>query len=453
MTNIFWNVASFVIALGILVIVHEFGHFTVARYFGVKIEKVSIGLGRSIFKKIGKDGTEYTLSIIPLGGYVQMLDSRVHKLKPKNYHVAFDKKTLWKRAMIVAAGPALNFVFAIFAYWLVFLVGIPAVKPIIGSVEPVSIAADAGLKSGMEIIAISDKRTEDWESVNVELISHVGNERVALTVRSMNEIDLKERKILDLSSWNFGAGEKSVMESLGFVPYMPKVLVTLLSVSKGGAGDKAGLRVGDTLLSINGLSIHHNWNRVVRMIELHPNQTLSLTIERDGEILKLALIPDGKKNNQGEIVGFAGIVPKIAEWPESHRFEQRYSAIQSILKSIEKTKQVFSLTIGILKKLIIGDIGLDNLSGPISIAQSAGVTAAYGFVYFLSFLALMSINLFVINLLPFPMLDGGHLLFLSIEAVIRRPLSENTQKIGHYIGGAIIFSLTIIAILNDLNRL
>ncbi|ASI95707.1 sigma E protease regulator RseP [Vibrio rotiferianus] len=452
MTGILWNLVSFIVALGILVAVHEFGHFWVARRCGVKVEKFSIGFGKSIWSKVGKDGTEYSISMIPLGGYVKMVDSRIDDIPEHEKHLAFDQKPLWKRTSIVAAGPIFNFLFAIVAYWLVFLIGVPAVKPVIGEVTPNSIVAQAGIESGMELKSISGIKTPDWESVNMGLISHIGDDSVTMTLSSANEVGSEVTRTLDIRDWNFDPETQSTMQSLGFKPYTPEIFTELAQVSEGGAAEKAGLQADDKIISINGNKIS-KWEEVVEAIRSHPETPMELTVLRQGEEQSFTLTPGSRELANKQLVGFAGIAPKVAEWPESYRFELQFGVFESIGKAIDKTGQVIGLTISMLKKLIVGDVGLNNLSGPISIAKGAGATADYGLVYFLGFLALISVNLGIINLVPLPMLDGGHLLFFAIEAVIRRPVPEKVQEMGYKIGGAIIFSLMALALFNDFTRL
>ncbi|WP_136482256.1 sigma E protease regulator RseP [Vibrio sp. H11] len=452
MSGILWNLVSFIVALGILVAVHEYGHFWVARKCGVRVEKFSIGFGKSIWKRIGKDGTEYSIAMIPLGGYVKMLDGRVDDVAPEQQQFAFDKKPLWQRSAIVSAGPVSNFIFAVFAYWLVFMIGIPAVKPVVGTVTPYSIAADAGLQSGMEIKSVSGVETPDWESVNMGLISHIGDQRMTMTVSSPDGVGVDEIKTFDLSGWNFDPETESAMGALGFNPFTPAISPELTSVSAGGAGERAGLQVGDVLTRIDGQPIT-DWQQVVEAIQAHPEQPLTLDLERDQQSLSVELNPQARELSQGKVIGFAGIAPKIADWPENYRFELQFGVFESIGKAVDKTGQIIDLTISMLKKLLVGDVGLNNLSGPISIAKGAGTTADYGLVYFLGFLALISVNLGIINLVPLPMLDGGHLLFFAIEAVIRRPVPERVQEMGYRIGGMIIFSLMAVAIFNDFTRL
>ncbi|MFH0229709.1 sigma E protease regulator RseP [Vibrio diabolicus] len=452
MTGILWNLISFIVALGILVAVHEFGHFWVARRCGVKVEKFSIGFGKSIWSKVGKDGTEYSISMIPLGGYVKMVDSRVDEVPEHEKHLAFDKKPLWKRTSIVAAGPIFNFLFAVFAYWLVFLIGIPAVKPVIGEVTPNSIVAEAGIESGMELKSISGIKTPDWESVNMGLISHIGDDLMTVTLTSANEVGSEVTKTLDLREWEFDPETQSAMQSLGFAPYTPEMYRVIEQVSQGGAAEKAGVFPGDEIVAIGEQRITE-WKQVVEAVRSNPDTPIELTVLRQGYEQTLTLTPGSRELANKEVVGFAGIAPKVAEWPESYRFDLQFGVFESVGKAVDKTGQVIGLTISMLKKLIVGDVGLNNLSGPISIAKGAGATADYGLVYFLGFLALISVNLGIINLVPLPMLDGGHLLFFAIEAVIRRPVPERVQEMGFRIGGAIIFSLMALALFNDFTRL
>lgn len=452
MTGILWNFASFIVALGILVAVHEFGHFWVARRCGVKVETFSIGFGKSIWSRIGKDGTNYNISIIPLGGYVKMLDGRVDDVPPEQQAFAFDKKPLWKRASIVAAGPAFNFAFAVFAYWLVFLIGVPAVKPVVGEVTPQSIAAEAGLQPGMELIEVSGVKTRDWESVNMGLIAHIGDDMMTLTVTTPDQVGSSQVKTLDLSTWEFNPERESALTSLGFRPYSPEIEPILTSVSEDGAAGVAGLLVGDEIIQIGNTS-SPTWAQVVEVIQESANTPIDVIVVRDGVEVTHTLTPNSREARDGSQIGFAGIAPKVSEWPESYRFDLQYGVFDSIGKAVEKTGQVISLTVTMLKKLIVGDVGLNNLSGPISIAQGAGATADYGLVYFLGFLALISVNLGIINLVPLPMLDGGHLLFFAVEAVTRRPVPEKIQEMGYRIGGMIIFALMAVAIFNDFARL
>ncbi|MDC0609887.1 sigma E protease regulator RseP [Vibrio sp.] len=452
MTGILWNFVSFIVALGVLVAVHEFGHFWVARKCGVKVIRFSIGFGKSLWKRTAKDGTEYTLSLIPLGGYVKMLDGRVEDVPDSLRSQAFDQQGLGKRAAIVAAGPIFNFLFAIVAYWAVFMMGIPAVKPVVGSVEPSSIVAQAGLQPNMQIMSVSGVDTPDWETVNMELVAHIGDSSMTMTVATPDSIGSSEKLNIDLTTWNFDPEKESAIKALGFTPYTPEIKTAIAQVTEDGAAMKAGLAAGDEIIRLNDQPVD-KWQALVDTIKQSANIPLTLTVLRNGEEQQFTLIPDAKTLKSGKVIGFAGIAPQVGNWPDGYRFEMQYGPVESIGKAIDKTGQLISLTASMLKKLVVGDVGLNNLSGPISIAKGAGTTAEYGLVYFLGFMALISVNLGIINLVPMPMLDGGHLMFFAIEAVIRRPVPEKVQEMGYRIGGAIIFSLMAIAIFNDFTRL
>ncbi|NGN99774.1 sigma E protease regulator RseP [Grimontia sp. S25] len=451
MSAILWNLLFFLIALGILIAVHEYGHFWVARKCGVKVERFSIGFGKSIWKKVGKDGTEYTLAMIPLGGYVKMLDERVDEVPESQKEQAFNNRPLWQRSAIVAAGPAANFLFAIAAYWLVMIIGVPAVKPIIGDVAPHSIAAQAGIEPGMELTEISGIKTPDWESVNFQLIAHIGDSEMTLAVKPDENAAYAIEKKLDLATWSFDPESQSALRTLGMTPYRPEITNVLSNVVEGSAAERAGLLVNDRLLSLGDKPVTE-WSGVVETIRANPGQALAVLVERDGAEVSLTLTPDVNEQD-GKATGYAGFAPHVEPWPESHQLTLQHGPLDAIPAAMDKTWQVVSLTAGMIKKLFTGDVAVKNLSGPISIAKGAGMTADFGLVYFLGFLALISVNLGIINLLPLPVLDGGHLLFFGIEAVTRRPVSERVQDMGYRVGTAIIMALMAVAIFNDFARL
>ncbi|AJR07641.1 sigma E protease regulator RseP [Photobacterium gaetbulicola] len=450
MTGILWNLGAFLLALGILIAVHEYGHFWVARRCGVYVEKFSIGFGKALWRKVGKDGTEYTLAMIPLGGYVKMLDERVEPVDSDRRHMAFNNKKLWQRSAIVAAGPLANFLFAIVAYWVVYLIGVPAVKPIIGDIAPQSIAAEAGIESGMELKTISGIKTADWESVNMAMISHIGDKEMVLTVTEPGT-SYEIEKQLDLSSWSFDPESERVLTTLGITPYSPKITLVISQLVEDGAAISAGLRLNDEIIAIGGEGVT-DWQQVVDAVRSHPQQALAMEVLRDGELVSLTLTPEAKASGE-ELVGYAGFAPKVEPWPESYRINLQYGPVEAVGKAAEKTWQLVTLTFDMVTKLVTGDVAMKNLSGPISIAKGAGMTADYGVVYFLGFLALISVNLGIVNLLPLPVLDGGHLMFFAIEAVTRRPVSERVQDIGYRVGSAILVALMAVALFNDFTRL
>ena len=450
MGGVLWNIGAFIVALGLLVAVHEFGHFWVARRCGVKVERFSIGFGKAIWRRLGKDGTEYVLALIPLGGYVKMLDGRVDELKPGEEAQAFNHKSVWARMAIVAAGPMANFVFALFAFWLMFMIGVPSVKPVVGEVRPASIVAEAGILPGMEIVGVGGEETGDWESVTYALISHLGDDSVQLKLKAANTSYAVD-KTLQLAGWKFDPDKESPIGSLGIVPLGGKVLPVVEAVVPSSASEKAGLQIGDRIMGVDGEAITE-WAQFVERVQQSPAQPLQVTVERGGSEMTLTLTPDGKKV-KGQLVGFVGLSPQLVPLPDEYRTLLQYGPLQALWHGVQKTWSLITLTFDMIGKLIGGIVSLDNLSGPISIAKGAGSSADYGLVYFLGFLALISVNLGIINLFPLPVLDGGHLVYFLIEAVTGKPVSEKIQEVGFRIGAAILMLLMGIALFNDFARL
>lgn len=450
MGGLLWNIGAFIVALGLLVAVHEFGHFWVARRCGVKVERFSIGFGKAIWRRLGKDGTEYVLALIPLGGYVKMLDGRVDELKPGEETQAFNHKSVWARMAIVAAGPMANFVFALFAFWLMFMIGVPSVKPVVGEVRPASIVAEAGILPGMEIVGVGGEETGDWESVTYALISHLGDDSVQLKLKAANTSYAVD-KTLQLAGWKFDPDKESPIGSLGIVPLGGKVLPVVEAVVPSSASEKAGLQIGDRIKGVDGEAITE-WAQFVERVQQSPAQPLQVTVERRGSEMTLTLTPDGKKV-KGQLVGFVGLSPQLVPLPDEYRTLLQYGPLQALWHGGQKTWSLITLTFDMIGKLIGGIVSLDNLSGPISIAKGAGSSADYGLVYFLGFLALISVNLGIINLFPLPVLDGGHLVYFLIEAITGKPVSEKIQEVGFRIGAAILMLLMGIALFNDFARL
>lgn len=450
MGGLLWNIGAFIVALGLLVAVHEFGHFWVARRCGVKVERFSIGFGKAIWRRLGKNGTEYVLALIPLGGYVKMLDGRVDELKPGEEAQAFNHKSVWARMAIVAAGPMANFVFALFAFWLMFMIGVPSVKPVVGEVRPASIVAEAGILPGMEIVGVGGEETGDWESVTYALISHLGDDSVQLKLKAANTSYAVD-KTLQLAGWKFDPDKESPIGSLGIVPLGGKVLPVVEAVVPSSASEKAGLQIGDRIKGVDGEAITE-WAQFVERVQQSPAQPLQVTVERGGSEMTLTLTPDGKKV-KGQLVGFVGLSPQLVPLPDEYRTLLQYGPLQALWHGVQKTWSLITLTFDMIGKLIGGIVSLDNLSGPISIAKGAGSSADYGLVYFLGFLALISVNLGIINLFPLPVLDGGHLVYFLIEAITGKPVSEKIQEVGFRIGAAILMLLMGIALFNDFARL
>ncbi|MDV7070525.1 sigma E protease regulator RseP [Citrobacter werkmanii] len=450
MLSILWNLAAFIVALGVLITVHEFGHFWVARRCGVRVERFSIGFGKALWRRTDKLGTEYVIALIPLGGYVKMLDERAEPVVPELRHYAFNNKTVGQRAAIIAAGPIANFLFAIFAYWLVFIIGVPGVRPVVGEITPNSIAAQAQIQPGTELKAVDGIETPDWDAVRLQLVAKIGDEHTTLIVAQFGS-DQRQDKTLDLRHWAFEPDKQDPVSSLGIRPRGPQIEPVLSEVQVNSAASKAGLQAGDRIVKVNGQPLTQ-WMTFVTLVRDNPDEPLALDIERQGSSLSLTLTPDSKQVN-GKAEGFAGVVPKIIPLPDEYKTVRQYGPFSAILEASDKTWQLMKLTVSMLGKLITGDVKLNNLSGPISIAQGAGMSAEFGVIYYLMFLALISVNLGIINLFPLPVLDGGHLLFLAIEKLKGGPVSERVQDFSYRIGSILLVLLMGLALFNDFSRL
>lgn len=449
MLAFFWSLGAFILALGILVAVHEWGHFYVARKCGVQVERFSIGFGKPIWRRQGKSGTEYVIAMIPLGGYVRMLDGRIDDVPPELEEKAFNHKPVLQRMAIIAAGPGVNFIFAFFALWLMYLVGLETVKPVVKAVEDNSIAEIAGVKAGDEIISIDGRRTPDWEAVNLEMVSNIGGENTVVTVR--NASNSEKEVTFNLTTWNFDPDIESPLSSLGLTPFRPDPTLTVGFVGEGSAAQEAGLLPGDKITALNDDELS-SWNALVDVIVDNPGETISLAIERDGQQRTLRATIARRDTAQGQS-GYLGVSPTFEPWPEGYVFTHQYGIIEAIGIALDKTWRLMTLSVEMIGKLLTGDVSVKNLSGPISIAQGAGTSAGYGLAYFLSFLALISVNLGIINLLPLPMLDGGHLMFFIVEWITGKPVPEAVQEWGYRIGGVLLFMIMGIAIFNDIARI
>ncbi|WP_457913916.1 sigma E protease regulator RseP [Candidatus Gillettellia adelgis] len=451
MFSVLLDIVACVVTLGILITVHECGHFLVARLCGVRIERFCIGFGRVLWCHTDRLGTEYAIALIPLGGYVKMLDERIEKVVPALRDQAFNNQPIWQRAAIVSAGPMTNFLFAILAYWLIFILGIPTIRPVISTILPQSIADKAEISAGMEFKSVDGVVTPDWESVRLALISRIGAEHININVALLGSSQ-PVSKVLDVRQWNFKPDQQDPITTLGIIPKGPKIESVLSAVQPDSAAQKAGLHVGDKILMINDHPLDC-WQTLVQLIQDNPGRPLTLEVKRNGSPIFLTLIPNLKEIRKGEFVGFAGVIPTILSAPEEYQIIQKYNWLPALYQAREKIWQLTRLTVGSLAKLITGDMTLNNLSGPISIAQGAGAAAGNGLVCYLMFLALISINLGTINLLPLPMLDGGHLFFLTLEKLKGKPISEKVQDYSYRLGAIMLVLLMGLALFNDFYRL
>lgn len=442
----------FVITIGVLVSFHEFGHFWTARKVGVKVLRFSVGFGKVLWSYQKKsDTTEYVLSAIPLGGYVKMVDEREGEVKEDDFPFAFNRQPLWARIAIVVAGPVFNLVLAVFLFWCVLVAGETGIKPILGKVEQGTLAASAGFKEDEEIISVDDKLTPTWtEAMAVIFTSALdGNKDIKVTVKDLN--DEQSNRVLKLSGSDIQSSE-ILYKNLGFKPWSPTLKPVIGNVLPESSALRAGLLKGDLILSADNIVIK-DWLQLVDIVKSHPNVTISLKIERDGVELPINIIPKSVQINQ-KLEGKIGASVSVPEdLIKSVSVKYSLSPLQAIPVSLETTWYYSVTTIKMMGKMLIGKTSVDNLSGPISIAQYAGQSASMGLVAFMKFMALLSVSLGILNLLPIPVLDGGHLLFFIIEGIKGSPVSEKIQSFFQQVGMLFLMGLMALAMVLDVQRL
>ncbi|MCW8408400.1 RIP metalloprotease RseP [Legionella sp. PATHC035] len=441
----------FLLALVLLVTVHEYGHFQVARWCGVKVLRFSFGFGPILARWRDKKGTEYAWSLFPLGGYVKMLDESEGDVDEKERHLAFNNQSLWKRAAIVLAGPFFNFIFAFVALWLVLIIGMQSLAPMIESVKPNSIAAHAGLNAKEEIIALNHTKINSWRDFQYALMPLVGSqETIQLTIKSL--VNGKERQVfLPLANWQLDSKKPDPLESLGIQPFIPSIPPVVGEVVPDSPAAKAGLENGDKILSVDGKPFD-DWLFLVDYVQTRPNQQLTLSIKRNGSIQNV-VVQTGSQKNKDKIEGFLGVRSQKVKWPAHWLRLEREDPLTAVGTALRQTVQLTGTTFTLMGRLVTGKLGLNSISGPVGIAQGAGDSGRSGLTTYLFFLALVSISLGALNLLPIPMLDGGHLMYYLLEAIRRKPLSDGLKSAGAYLGLLLLAALMFIALSNDLSRL
>jgi regulator of sigma E protease len=456
MTELLGSIWWLLVALGLLITFHEFGHYWVARRLGVKVLRFSVGFGRALWSRRGRDGTEYMVAAIPLGGYVKMLDEREGEVREEDLHLAFNRKPVSARIAIVAAGPVFNLVFAIFAFWLMFVVGIPESRPVVGEVS--GIAAEAGFRPDDEIISIDGERTSTWSHANLALVTHaLDREQVTVVLEA---IDGNRREAsLDLASLAEDFSEDRTLEFIGLQRWRAAIPAVVGEVSPDSAANMAGIRPGDRITNIGGEEVP-DWAWVGFLVQKHGagESPVRVVIERDGGLIELDVKPREEKTGMFSsrlILGVTNLEPDEATRAALERayMTLRFGPVEALSAAFAETWRLASSTVGILGRMLTGSASVKNLSGPISIAQFASDSANAGLSYFLFFLGLISLSLGILNLLPIPVLDGGHLMYYLIELVKGSPVSEQVQLTGQYIGLAALFGLMSLAIINDILRL
>jgi regulator of sigma E protease len=442
-----------VVTLGVLVSIHEFGHFWVARKCGVKVLRFCIGFGQPLWKRIGKDGTEYVIAAIPLGGYVKMLGEQDEDFNSNEAHLAFSQKSVWQRMAIVVAGPLANFLLAIFAFWLVFMAGVTKVAPVVGEVLVGGPAEKAGFVSGQEIVSVDGTKTDSWKDVSMALLARVGETGVLRFTVKYPDSDITYDNDLAISEWQGGdAPNPDFIDALGITPFYPDILPIVAGVLPGSPAEKAGLEVGDYLLEADGLAVEQ-WQDWVDYVKARAGVEVALLVRRGSEHVRLLVTPERKEAKDGTVYGLVGVQAQAAEWPKGMLREVSYSPWGAMQTAVLETWRLSVFTLDSVKKMLLGLISPKNLSGPITIAKVASSSASYGFQSYLGFLALLSISLGVLNLLPIPVLDGGHLLFYIIEVVKGSPVSDKVQAAALQMGMSIVLVIMLFALYNDFSRL
>lgn len=466
LVDIIYSIAAMLVTLGILVTIHEYGHFSIARWCGVKVERFSVGFGKPLLRWRGKplpgeapdEATEYVIGALPLGGYVKMLGEQ-DDVAPEQRAHAFNHKPLSKRAAIVAAGPIANFLLAIVVYWLMFMVGVNGIAPVIGRVDDASPAALAGLQAGDEIRAVDGDSTETWQAVQEQLLDRLGESgNLDLQVSSANGAPRTLTVVLD--RWLAGSAEPNLLGALGLTPFTQVLPARLGDVLPDGRARAAGLQAGDLILSADGVAIR-DWSHWLEVIQASPEKDIRVAALRDGATVEMTLRPAVRTsetgapelNSSGATQGYIGAQVSVPTLPEEMVRNVRYSPFAAFPQAVSETWEKTLFILETIPKMITGLISASNISGPITIAQVAGETASYGIEYYLDFLAKLSISLGVLNLLPIPVLDGGHLFYYAIEAIIRRPIPRRIQEWGMQFGVLLVAGIMFLALYNDVNRL
>ncbi|PPC74892.1 RIP metalloprotease RseP [Pokkaliibacter plantistimulans] len=446
------NLIALIVTLGILVTIHEYGHFWVARRCGVRVLRFSVGFGKPLLSWHDRHGTEFCIAAIPLGGYVRMLDEREGEVAESERSLAFNTKSVYQRFAIVAAGPLINIIFAVLVYWWLFVVGVQTIVPVIGEVVPGSPAALVQVPVNAEITAIDGHAVRSWEEVNTRLAALIGETTsVALDVKANDGKSIHYQ--LPIEQWLAKEAEPDLLNGIGMLPWRPHWDSVIGEVVPGQAAEVAGLKEGDKVLSVDGDAIA-SWSQWVDIVQRHPDQSMQVALMRGAQQLSLTLTPHSKNSDvDGRVIGYIGAAPQVPVWPDGMKRTIHYGVVDAFTEALHKTSEMVSLMVASVGKLVSGLMSVESLGGPITIAKVAGASASSGLESFVSFLAYLSISLGVLNLLPIPMLDGGHLLFFLAEMVKGKPVSDTVQMISLRFGMVVLGGVMLLALYNDLMRL
>ncbi len=438
--------------LAVLVAIHEFGHFWVARRCGVQVLRFSIGFGPSLCSWRDRQGTEYSIAAIPLGGYVKMLDEREGEVPAAELHRAFNRKSPLQRIAVVIAGPLANLLLAVVAYWFLFMSGESGYVPIIGEVEPDSIAAVAGLEAGQEIVAVDGRATPTWQALSFRLLDRIGDTGSIKFAVQYPDSGVVYESEAAITSWLSDEEEPDLYGGLGislFTPQVPPVVGEVVAASPAAL---IGMLPGDRVLRADGVTMAL-WMDWVDYVRARPEQSIEVEYQRGGEVLRATMVPERVTDDSGKAIGRVGIAAAIPEMPPEMVRRYPRGPLQALGASLSRTWELSVFTLKSIKKMLQGLISPKNLSGPITIAKVATASAKSGLESYISFLALLSVSLGVLNLLPIPVLDGGHLLFYTIELLAGRPVPEKIQAVGYQLGLFMVLGMMMLALYNDFTRL
>jgi regulator of sigma E protease len=454
MLNLLWSVGAFLVAIGVLVSVHEYGHFWAARRAGVKVLRFSVGFGKPLWRRVDRHGTEFVIAALPLGGYVKMLDETEGSVPAEQLHRAFNRKPVLARMAVVAAGPIANLLLAWLMYWAMFMVGIYGQRPVVGEVLPDTPAARAGFTAGDVLGAIDGRSVSTWEDAVLALMpAAIDGRQVAVRVRPADANSANSIRRLDLSALDYRAEDPGVMRHVGLVWQGPRLDPRVGEVLPGGVAAKAGLQTGDLLLTANGKRLT-GWDEWVQIVRAHPQKPIALRLRRGDRELELSLTPEAVDDEGGARIGRVGVAPQPARAQfDDYYLRQHYGPLRSAGEALGKLRDMTVLTGEVIGRMLTGSASSRNISGPLSIAEFAGMSARLGVAQFLGFLGLISLSLGLLNLLPVPVLDGGHLLYYAAELVRGRPLPERIRAAGQQVGLVALLALTVLAFYNDITRL
>jgi regulator of sigma E protease len=446
------TIAAFIIALGVLIVVHEYGHYLAARLCRVKVLRFSVGFGRPLATwRLGRDHTEWVIAAVPFGGYVKMLDEREGPVAPAEAHRAFNRQSVWRRFFIVVAGPAFNFMFAVLVYAGLYMHGLPEARPVLAAPPAGSVAAGAGLRAGDTVRAVDGEKVATWQEVRWRVLQ-AALQRHPVDLETQNERGHLATVTLDLRDYPAADVEADALERIGLRLYRPPLEPVLGQVVAGGPAERAGLAPGDRVVRAAGRPVA-SWEALVTAVRAHPGKPLALVVEREGVARDVEVVPDAISAG-GERVGRINAGPHV---PPAHAEKMlvrvQHGPLESLARALDRTADISVFSLKMLGRMLIGEVSWKHLSGPVTIADFAGQSASLGWISYLTFLALISISLGVLNLLPIPLLDGGHLMYYAIEIVKGTPVSERAMELGQRVGLALLLVMMAFAFYNDLNRL